>query len=103
MDETPLGAWLRGLQTQATQARAAGALGMDDLRELMGLPPDSLPFDSLVGYQNYPLDEAGAFAGSGLTLIESGDTTLPDMPQNLMVESQRTVRGSCRERVCQYV
>src|SRR3546814_8114468 len=62
---TPLGAWLRGLQTQATQARAAGALVMDDLRELMGLPPDSLPFDSLVGYQNYPLDEAGALDRKG--------------------------------------
>ncbi|MGB6105900.1 MAG: amino acid adenylation domain-containing protein [Pusillimonas sp.] len=88
IDATPLGDWMRALQAQAAQARAAGPIGMDDLRELLGLPPDSLAFDSLVGYQNYPLDEAGAFSGSGLTLAESGDTTLPDMPLNLMVERQ---------------
>src|SRR3546814_20931748 len=59
---------------------------MDELRGVLGLARDSLPFNSLVGFQNYPLDEAGAFAGSGLTLAESGDVTLPDMPLNLMVE-----------------
>ncbi|WP_128356279.1 non-ribosomal peptide synthetase [Pollutimonas thiosulfatoxidans] len=88
VDERPLDAWLRALQAQAAAARDAGPVGMDDLRSLLALAPDALPFDSLVGFQNYPLDEAGALAGSGLTLLETGDVTLPDMPLNLMVERQ---------------
>lgn len=86
IDDTPLAAWLEALQAFVAGAREAGTLSMDELRELLGLPRDSLPFDSLVGYQNYPLDIAAALEGSGLALAGSGDTTLPDMPLNLMVE-----------------
>lgn len=88
IDQTPLRDWLEDLQAKAVAARSAGSIGMDEFRDLLGLPRDSLPFDSLVGFQNYPLDEASALAGSGLTLAESGDVTLPDMPLNLMVERQ---------------
>ncbi|MEO8817492.1 MAG: amino acid adenylation domain-containing protein, partial [Paralcaligenes sp.] len=88
IDHTPLRIWLEDLQAKAVAARNAGSIGMDELRDLLGLSRDSLPFDSLVGFQNYPLDETAAFAGSGLTLVESGDITLPDMPLNLMVERQ---------------
>lgn len=88
IDQTPLAAWLEGLQAAAVAARQAGAVGMDEFRALLGMPGDRLPFDSLVGFQNYPLDEAGAFKGCGLALEESGDVTLPDMPLNLMVEAQ---------------
>ena len=86
--DMPLRDWLESLQANAVAARSAGSIGMDDLRDLLGLPRDCLPFDSLIGFQNYPLDEAGAFADSGLTLADSGDITLPDMPLNLMVEQQ---------------
>lgn len=86
VDQRPLGDWLRALQAQAAAARAAGSIGMDDMRALLGLAPDVLPFDSLVGFQNYPLDEEGALAGTGLALVQTGDVTLPDMPLNLMVE-----------------
>ncbi|HWK72021.1 MAG TPA: amino acid adenylation domain-containing protein [Burkholderiaceae bacterium] len=86
VDERPLGDWLRALQKQAASARDAGSIGMDDLRALLDMAPDVLPFDSLVGFQNYPLDEEGALAGTGLALAETGDVTLPDMPLNLMVE-----------------
>lgn len=86
--DAPLRDWLESLQAGMVATRAVGAIGMDDLRDLLDLPRDCLPFASLVGVQNYPLDEAGALAGSGLTLVESGDVTLPDMPLNLMVEQQ---------------
>jgi amino acid adenylation domain-containing protein len=88
LDATPLGAWMQAMQSAMTLARDAGPLSMDDLRKLLSLPADSLPFDSLVGFQNYPLDEAAAFDGSGLAMTHSGDATLPDMPLNLMVERQ---------------
>jgi len=87
IDHSPLADWLEGLQAGAVAARQAGAIGMDQFRELLGVPGDRLPFDSLVGFQNYPLDEAGAFEGCGLVPEESGDVTLPDMPLNLMVET----------------
>lgn len=88
LDATPLGTWMHTLQSAASLARDAGPLGMDDLRLLLSLPTDSVPFDSLVGFQNYPLDEAAALQGSGLSMTDNGDTTLPDMPLNLMVERQ---------------
>jgi amino acid adenylation domain-containing protein len=89
IDDTPLVPWLEALQAAMVAGRNAGAIGMDGLREVLGLPHDCLPFESLVGFQNYPLDEAAAFAGSGLTLAESGDVTLPDMPLNLMIEPRQ--------------
>src|SRR5699024_9009722 len=79
VDQLALRDCLERLQADTVAARSAGAIGMDDLVDLLGLPRDSVPFDSLVGFQNYPLDEAAAFANSGLTLAESGDVTLPDM------------------------
>lgn len=86
--DMPLDAWLEALQANVAAARDAGAISMDELRELLGLPRDGLPFDSLVGFQNYPLDIGAALDGSGLAMAESGDITLPDMPLNLMVERQ---------------
>ncbi|MCC2597577.1 amino acid adenylation domain-containing protein [Pusillimonas sp. MFBS29] len=86
LDETPLQTWALALQTQTAQARAAGPISLDELGAAMGLPSGTLPFDSLLAYQNYPLDEAGALTGSGLRMLESGDTTVPDMPLNLMIE-----------------
>ncbi len=91
IDDTPLLQWLQGLQEMAAAARDAGLIGMDDFRDLLKRPGNTLPFDSLLGFQNYPLDEAKAFHGTGLILIETGDITLPDMPLNLMVE--RTATG----------
>src|SRR3546814_10251521 len=57
IDDTPLHQWLDGLQAQAVAARSAGAINMDELRGVLGLARDSLPFNSLVGFQNYPLED----------------------------------------------
>ncbi|RAI39578.1 non-ribosomal peptide synthetase [Rhodoplanes roseus] len=86
LDGTTLRQWLSGLQVARTQGRDAGPVGLDAVRDMLGLPRDALPLRSLLAVQTYPLDLAAAFRGAGVELIESGDVTLPDMPLNLMVE-----------------
>lgn len=88
LDDRPLREWLLALQAAMVEGREAGAIGFDRLREIIGVRHDALPFESLVGFQNYPLDESRALGKAGLTLVQSGDITLPDMPLNLMVEAQ---------------
>lgn len=87
IDETPLQEWLLQLQAAMVAGRDAGPIGFDDLRRIINVGHDALPFESLVGFQNYPLDEKGCLHSAGLTLLESGDITLPDMPLNLMAET----------------
>lgn len=91
VDDTPLGDWLRVQQARMASGREVGGIALDELRDLLGRPRDVLPFESLVGFQNYPLDETGPFADSGLTVRDSGDLSLPDMPLNLMVETGDTM------------
>ena len=87
VDATPLCEWLQALQAAMVAGREAGPLTMERLREIINARHDALPFESLVGFQNYPLDENGWLRVAGLTLAESGDVTLPDMPLNLMAET----------------
>ncbi|HEY0330322.1 MAG TPA: amino acid adenylation domain-containing protein [Rhodopseudomonas sp.] len=85
-DKTPLRQWLAELQLARAAGREAGPLGLDSMRELLGLPSDALPLRSLIAVQTYPLALATAFRAAGLEIAASGDVTLPDMPLNLMVE-----------------
>nr|WP_184254929.1 non-ribosomal peptide synthetase [Rhodopseudomonas rhenobacensis] len=85
-DTTPLRQWLAELQRARAAGREAGPLGLDTMRELLGLPSDALPLRSLIAVQTYPLALATAFRAAGLEIAASGDVTLPDMPLNLMVE-----------------
>lgn len=85
-DATPLRAWLAALQLARASGREAGPLGLDTLRELLGLPGDTVPLRSLIAVQTYPLALAAAFEAAGLEIVASGDITLPDLPLNLMVE-----------------
>ncbi|WP_415914729.1 non-ribosomal peptide synthetase [Rhodopseudomonas palustris] len=85
-DTTPLRQWLAELQLARVAGREAGPLGLDTMRELLGLPSDALPLRSLIAVQTYPLALVAAFRTAGLEIAASGDVTLPDMPLNLMVE-----------------
>lgn len=85
-DATPLRHWLAELQQARARGRDAGPLGLDTMRDLLGLPSDALPLRSLIAVQTYPLALAPAFRAAGLELLASGDVTLPDLPLNLMVE-----------------
>ncbi|MEM7120952.1 MAG: amino acid adenylation domain-containing protein [Pseudomonadota bacterium] len=87
LDNTPLGDWLAELQAAMVAGRDAGGVGLDAIREIIDQPRDALPFESLVGFQNYPLDESKPLKEAGLSVIDSADISLPDMPLNLMVET----------------
>jgi amino acid adenylation domain-containing protein len=86
IDTAPLGDWLGRLQASMVEARTVGGIGLDAIREIAGLPRDVPPIESLVGFQNYPLDVSGPIEAAGLTVVDSGDVSLPDMPLNLMVD-----------------
>jgi amino acid adenylation domain-containing protein len=86
IDDTPLAEWLARMQAAMVAGRAVGGIGLDAIRDMIGLPRGMLPFESLIGFQNYPLDANGPFAAAGLAVVESGDVTLPDMPLNLIIE-----------------
>ena len=87
IDDTSLGEWLSQRQADMVAGRDAGGVGLDAIREIIDQPRDALPFDSLVGFQNYPLDESKPLKEAGLAVIDSADISLPDMPLNLMVET----------------
>ncbi|MGP9812859.1 non-ribosomal peptide synthetase [Rhodopseudomonas sp. NSM] len=89
-DRTPLRQWLAELQVARAAGREAGPIGLDTMRDLLGLPSDALPLRSLIAVQTYPLALATAFRAARLEIADSGDVTLPDMPINLMVEIGET-------------
>ncbi len=91
IDDTPIGDWLSQLQANMVAGREAGGVSLDAVRDLIDQPRDALPFDSLVGFQNYPLDESKPLKDAGLTVVDSADVSLPDMPLNLMVETGDTM------------
>lgn len=91
-DATPLHQWLAHLQSSRAAGREAGPVGLDTVRDLLGLPRDTLPLRVLIAVQTYPLALADAFRAAGLEIVASGDVTLPDLPLNLMVEMGETVQ-----------
>jgi hypothetical protein len=60
-DKTPVRQWLAELQVARAAGREAGPLGLDTMRDLLGLPSDVLPLRSLIAVQTYPLALATAF------------------------------------------
>ncbi|HEX4722802.1 MAG TPA: amino acid adenylation domain-containing protein [Pseudonocardiaceae bacterium] len=66
-------AWLRALQAEQTEARRFDHVPLSELRASTGLP--SL-FDSMIAFENYPVDEA-ALTGSGVRVVrvDGMDTT----------------------------
>ncbi|AYN38048.1 amino acid adenylation domain-containing protein [Streptomyces dangxiongensis] len=69
-------AWLRELQEAQAEARRFAAVSLAELTGLSDVPAGSPLFDSMVAFENYPFDEAGA-AGSGIRLtdVSSRDAT----------------------------
>ncbi len=71
-DDTTVLDWLRAVQAEQSEARRFDHVALSDIRAATGLPL----FDSMIAFENYPVDEA-AVTGSGLTVagVEGMDTT----------------------------
>ncbi|MFB6435657.1 non-ribosomal peptide synthase/polyketide synthase [Streptomyces sp. NPDC056411] len=54
--------WLRGLQTAQADARGFEHVALSDLRDWSELPPGAPLFESLVVFENYPINDAAATA-----------------------------------------
>ncbi|WP_158936012.1 condensation domain-containing protein, partial [Streptomyces sp. NRRL WC-3719] len=63
----PVADWLRGIQLQQTEARGHDYLPLARVQAEAGLPADTTLFDSLVVFENYPVDEDSARAHSTRT------------------------------------
>ncbi|MFJ8663640.1 amino acid adenylation domain-containing protein [Streptomyces sp. NPDC093795] len=59
--------WLRGIQLQQSEARGHDYVSLARIQAEAGLPADTTLFDSLVVFENYPVDEDSARA-HGLTV-----------------------------------
>ncbi|MFI9000578.1 amino acid adenylation domain-containing protein [Streptomyces sp. NPDC053541] len=64
---TPVADWLRGIQLQQTEARDHDYVPLARVQAETGLPADTPLFDSLVVFENYPVDPDSARA-HGLTV-----------------------------------
>ena len=74
-DTTAL-AWLRAVQAAQSQARRFDHVSLAELRAVTGLSAGTALFDSMIAFENYPVDEA-AVTGSGLVVagVDGMDTT----------------------------
>jgi amino acid adenylation domain-containing protein/non-ribosomal peptide synthase protein (TIGR01720 family) len=66
--------WLRALQAEQTESRRFDHVALSTLRACADLPPGAALFDSMIAFENYPVDEA---AGAGLRVVrvDGMDTT----------------------------
>ncbi|MFF4815699.1 non-ribosomal peptide synthase/polyketide synthase [Kitasatospora sp. NPDC001309] len=75
--------WLRGLQREQSEDRRHGFLPLTRLREATGLPEQAALFDSIVVFENYPVDD-GAAAAHGLRLRELDGIETTNYPLALL-------------------
>jgi amino acid adenylation domain-containing protein len=74
--------WLRDLQTKQVQSRSFDFVSLTQLQTWSDLPGGINLFDSIVVFENYPIDEA-AIAESGLQVRESQAVDTTNFPLTL--------------------
>ncbi|WP_212986930.1 non-ribosomal peptide synthase/polyketide synthase [Actinoplanes auranticolor] len=75
-DDTDVAGWLRTLQIEQSEARRYDFASLADLRACSDLPPGGTGlFDSMVAFENYPIDAAGEGPGLRVGAVEGIDTT----------------------------
>jgi amino acid adenylation domain-containing protein/non-ribosomal peptide synthase protein (TIGR01720 family) len=68
--------WLRDLQAEQTEARQHEHLSLSRLRACSGLPGGVEMFDSIVVFENYPIDHMHGLRISDMTAIEATNYSL---------------------------
>ncbi|MEU4734377.1 amino acid adenylation domain-containing protein, partial [Streptomyces fradiae] len=87
----PVADWLRGIQLQQTESRRHDYLSLARVQAEAGLPADTTLFDSLVVFENYPVDEDSARA-HGLTVEDVTANEATNYPLTLSAYSGDRVR-----------
>ncbi|MFD3917313.1 amino acid adenylation domain-containing protein, partial [Streptomyces sp. NPDC058603] len=82
----PVVEWLQGLQSEQVEARRHDHLPLNRVQALSELGPNQQLFDSLVVFENAPVDTEGA-AGHGLEISEIVVDQATNYPLNLIVYS----------------
>ncbi|MEU3166767.1 amino acid adenylation domain-containing protein [Streptosporangium sp. NPDC006930] len=83
-ERAPLVPWLRELQEEQARAREHDAVSLPQVRSWSELPPGARLFDSIVVFENYPVDHAPATA-AGVRLRDVDAAEVNGHPLNLVV------------------
>jgi amino acid adenylation domain-containing protein len=84
--DAPVGDWLRALQASAVAGRRHGKISLPEIAACCGARRGQALFDSVLVFQNYPLQAAALPPDFGLALGAVEDVSIPDLPLNLIVE-----------------
>ena len=86
--------WLRDMQTEQVESRRFDFVSLAQLQAWSDLPAGINLFDSIVVFENYPIDDDGRRAAHGLQMRDvAGGARPPTIPLTL-VASPRS--SSCR-------
>jgi amino acid adenylation domain-containing protein/non-ribosomal peptide synthase protein (TIGR01720 family) len=67
--------WLRGVQEDAAEARRYDYLDLPRLTALSGVPAGTALFDSMIVFENYPIEGDGSGAGITVREVHADDAT----------------------------
>ncbi len=70
-DELGVGAWLRALQANALALRQFEYSALGEVQAVSELPPGTQLFDSVIVFQNYPIDEAVRATGGPIRVTDA--------------------------------
>jgi amino acid adenylation domain-containing protein/FkbM family methyltransferase len=84
--EQPIGAWLRQVQDDQSVARQFEYTPLARVQACSDTPPGTPLFETLIGFENYPVD-SGLFGGGGdLSVTFDGSWSCSHYPLTLLVE-----------------
>jgi amino acid adenylation domain-containing protein/non-ribosomal peptide synthase protein (TIGR01720 family) len=82
--------WLRELQVAQAEARQFGYVPLNQIQSYADLPPGVPLFESLLVFENYPVDEAG-LAEHGVLFHDLQLRNSSNFPLNIIVETKETL------------